>query len=32
MYFESELPEDLKAVIAKWDTYVASRNQEEVEL
>ena len=23
------LPDDMKAVIAKWDTYVASRNLEE---
>ena len=29
IYFESELPDDMKAVIAKWDTYVASRNLEE---
>ncbi|MBR7114555.1 MAG: RNA pseudouridine synthase, partial [Alistipes sp.] len=29
MRFESELPEDLKAVIAKWDGYVAARALEE---
>ena len=29
IYFESELPADLQAVIAKWDTYVASRNVDE---
>ena len=29
MYFESELPADLEAVIAKWDGYVAARKLEE---
>ena len=29
MYFESELPADLEAVIAKWDGYVATRKLEE---
>ena len=27
--FESELPNDLKAVIEKWESYVAARNMEE---
>ena len=29
IYFESELPADLLAVIAKWDGYVAARKMEE---
>ena len=29
VYFESELPEDLKSVIAKWEGYVAARKLEE---
>lgn len=26
VYFECELPDDFKAVLAKWDTYTASKN------
>ena len=27
--FESELPDDMKAVLAKWDAYVAARGGDE---
>lgn len=29
VYFESALPDDLQAVIDKWEVYTASRNLEE---
>jgi 23S rRNA pseudouridine1911/1915/1917 synthase len=29
VYFESPLPEDLLAVVAKWDGYVAARQLDE---
>ena len=29
MIFESELPEDFRSVIAKWDGYVAARGIDE---